>query len=355
MSRALVIGGTGPTGRHIVDGLLARDYEVTILHRGHHEDPTMSPDVEHIHVDPFDADDLAAGLAGREFDVAVAGYGRLRLTSAALVGRTGHVVALGGVPAYKGYFDPHVNTPYGYPVPVRESFPVATEPEHGERSCRVARAEEALFSHSSAGAFTACVFRYAYIYGPGQLVPREWCVIKRILDGRRVVPLPDGGLALLTHGYARNMAHAVLLAVEDPAVVNGAAYNCGDEDQLSLRQCVEVIAATMGVDVEVVSTPDLIGHPMTSFCSNQRAHHRLMDISRVQRDLGYRDLVPANEAMSTTTQYYIENPPTEGPQGNLQDTFDYAMEDRLLDLVRRSSAEMQAISGDPVPRLHAYR
>ena len=35
--KALVIGGTGPTGPYIVEGLLRRGYEVTIYHRGTHE------------------------------------------------------------------------------------------------------------------------------------------------------------------------------------------------------------------------------------------------------------------------------------------------------------------------------
>jgi nucleoside-diphosphate-sugar epimerase len=34
--KALVIGGTGPTGPYVVEGLLQRDYEVTIMHGGFH-------------------------------------------------------------------------------------------------------------------------------------------------------------------------------------------------------------------------------------------------------------------------------------------------------------------------------
>ena len=34
---ALVIGGTGPTGPFIVEGLVERGWEVTILHRGFHD------------------------------------------------------------------------------------------------------------------------------------------------------------------------------------------------------------------------------------------------------------------------------------------------------------------------------
>ncbi|MFH1486398.1 MAG: NAD-dependent epimerase/dehydratase family protein, partial [Chloroflexota bacterium] len=49
--KALVIGGTGPTGPYIVEGLLKRGYDVAILHRGTHEIP-LPTEVEHIHNDP---------------------------------------------------------------------------------------------------------------------------------------------------------------------------------------------------------------------------------------------------------------------------------------------------------------
>ena len=49
--RALVVGGTGPTGPHIVAGLVSRGYDVTVFHRGFHELPELA-DVEHIHGDP---------------------------------------------------------------------------------------------------------------------------------------------------------------------------------------------------------------------------------------------------------------------------------------------------------------
>ena len=51
---ALVIGGTGPTGHYIVNGLLQRGFEVAILHTGRHEVDEIPPEVEHIHTNPFD-------------------------------------------------------------------------------------------------------------------------------------------------------------------------------------------------------------------------------------------------------------------------------------------------------------
>ena len=78
MSTALVIGGTGPTGIHIVQGLVDRGWDVTILHRGTHERPETPAVVRHLHADPYDVDSLSAALAGHRYDLIVAMYGRLR-------------------------------------------------------------------------------------------------------------------------------------------------------------------------------------------------------------------------------------------------------------------------------------
>ena len=49
--KALVIGGTGPSGPHIVNGLISRGYDVSVLHGGQHE-IRFDEEIEHIHVDP---------------------------------------------------------------------------------------------------------------------------------------------------------------------------------------------------------------------------------------------------------------------------------------------------------------
>jgi putative NADH-flavin reductase len=118
--RTLVIGGTGPTGHFVVNGLLRRGHTVAILHTGRHEVAEIPPSVEHIHTDPFDQAALSASLAGRTFDLTIATYGRLRATCEVMNGRTGRFISIGGVPAYRGYSNPGVLTPHGLPVPVAE-------------------------------------------------------------------------------------------------------------------------------------------------------------------------------------------------------------------------------------------
>ena len=86
--KALVVGGTGPTGPFLVNGLLHRGYAVTMLHRGTHEIPEIPPAVEHLHADPHFRETLDAALAGRSFDLVIATYGRIRFVAEALVGKT---------------------------------------------------------------------------------------------------------------------------------------------------------------------------------------------------------------------------------------------------------------------------
>ena len=70
--------------------------------------------------------------------------------------------------------------------------------------------------------------------------------IRRALDKRPFLILSEGGLSLMTHGYAGNLAHAVLLAVDKPEVAAGQIYNCGDDIQFSVRQIVDIIADEIG-------------------------------------------------------------------------------------------------------------
>ena len=60
--RTLVVGGTGPTGPFIVEGLRQRGHQVTIFHRGTHEIPEIPPEVEHIHGDPHFPETIAEAM-----------------------------------------------------------------------------------------------------------------------------------------------------------------------------------------------------------------------------------------------------------------------------------------------------
>jgi len=345
--RALVVGGTGPTGPFMVNGLLARGYDVAILHRGEHESDAIPPEVEHIHVDPYDPGAVAPALEGRSFDVAIVTYGRLRAVAEALRGKTGRFLSIGGVPAYRGFMNPELHDPPGLPVPTAESAPLVEAAGEDEKGYRIVRTERLVFDlHPE-----ATHFRYPYVYGPHQLVPREWCVVRRILDGRPFIVLPEDGLTLHHYGYVENLAHAVLLAVDHAEAAAGQIYHCADEEVLTLRQVVMTIADALGADLEIVGMPWALATPARPLVGQPLTTHRVLDLAKLKRDLGYHDRVPPGDALARTAHWLVANRPEPGgPEETvLQDPFDYTAEDRLVAAWRAALASMPAVEFELEP------
>jgi nucleoside-diphosphate-sugar epimerase len=346
MSRtALLIGGTGPTGPPIAHGLASRGYEVTLLHSGHHEIPEVAH-FRHLHGDVFSEEGLRSALGSETFDVSIASYGRLRSIAEVVQGRVGRIISIGGAPVYRGFFDPEMHRPSGLPIPTREDAELATESDDG-KSYRIGRTEQLLFeSHP-----TATHFRYPYVYGPRQLAPREWCIVKRILDGRPFLVLPDGGLSIIPYGYTDNLAHALLLAVDQPEASMGEIFNCGDDEKLTIRQVAEIITEELHHDWELLSMPGEIAVPARPLMQNYRTTHRYIDTTKLRERLGYRDVVPPRQAVRLAANWLVANRPEPGgyEERALQDPFDYAAEDRLAAWWRAATAEPPDLGYAEVP------
>jgi hypothetical protein len=330
-----------------VRGLLARGFAVAILHRGTHESDEIPSEVEHIHADPYDAEAFAAGLGGRSFEVVVATYGRLREVARVCAGRAGQFLGIGGVPLYRGWMRPEDLVPRGLPVPLREDAPKVESADELRKGFMIRRTEEAVFSFHP----RAAMFRYPTVYGPRQLLPLEWCIVRRLLDGRPHLVLPDGGLTLATAGYAENLAHALRLAVDQPDAAAGQSYNCGDEQTLTLAQRVETIAKIMGREIEIVSVPADVALPAWPMLTHEASDHRLMDLGKIQRELGYRDKVPVPEALRRTVDWLVANKPEPGgfTEQLLGDPFDYEAEGRLVAAAREGHEKMRAASHAKAP------
>ena len=339
--RALVIGGTGPTGPYLVQGLLDLGYDVTILHTGRHEIAEMSSTVEHVHTNPFRIAEVDTALGTRTFDIVYAMYGRLRDLAPYFVGRCGRFLAVGGVPAYRGFALPQTNWPTGMLVPVREEDERATNDDNAKVAAIVAT-EDVYFAAHPGGT----LFRYPLIYGPGQINPREWLVVRRILDGRHRMIVADGGLTLRAAGYGPNVSHALVLAASHPEASAGKAYNVGDEVVLTARQSIEVIAAALNCEMEIVNLPAELATPARPFLSAETTLHKYTGVDLIRHDLGYRDVVPAVEALGLTARYLAANPVPRGSETEmrLQDPFDYYAEDRLIESYRALVAVAQPLA-----------
>jgi nucleoside-diphosphate-sugar epimerase len=343
--KALMIGGTGPTGPFVVKGLIERGYSVDMLHSGRNEIPETPDEVVHIHADVYDPAQLTQVLAGGPWDLCVAAYGRLRKVAELLSGRVGRFVSIGGFPALLGYMNPYAFEPHGMPVPTPADGPLVRDEALDTKGYRIVLTEEAVLEHQP----EATHFRYPFVYGPRQPVPREWLIVKRVLDGRPHIILPDGGLTLHHFGYSENLAHAILLAIDNPARTLGQIYNAADSEVLTLRAVVELIAAGLDHTFEIVNLPWEFATPARPLITQPLTTHRVLDVSKMQRDFGYCDLVPPREAVVRTARWLVENPLSEDQQKLLQDPFDYAAEDLLIESWRKAIASLPEIEWKVAP------
>lgn len=353
MVSALVIGGTGPTGPFIVNGLVEQGYEPVILHRGTHEVEFVD-DFEHIHADPHFEEPLREALEGRQFDLVLATYGRLRVIVDVVADATNRFVTIGGTAYSKTELS----------KPADES--TARTMTH-KLVQRISETEDRLLEAHARGVFNVTHLRYPNLYGPRQLAPREWSIIRRILDGRRQIPIMDGGLTLESRAYVENAAKAVLLAIGDPEASAGQVYNVADEVTPSDGERALAIAAAMDVEVELVNYPPVAGRPAYFWGVGRNleymdsegpppTHHKLLDISKIRDDLGYRDPVDFQAAIQRTVAWYQEHPLEYGgdEENRIGDPFDYDGEDAFAHALDRFVKETESIPFAGVTLRHSY-
>lgn len=342
--KALIIGGTGPTGPHIIGGLLDRGYEVAMLNRGSRDSDAIPPNVERIVGDPHFAEPLEEALGERTFDIVVATYGRLLYVADVVSTKTDRLITVGGMASYSGFGLPgsvDEYAPLGMPIPASEDAPLVESEEENRFSYLVRSTEDAVMAHHAAGTMNVSHYRYPLVYGPWQVKPTAfWWVMQRCLDQRPYVVLPNAGLALTTRGYSENLAHSVLLAVDQPENSAGQIYNCGDERQFSFAQWVAVIAEAMEWELEVLSAPGQFATPARELLHvNGRGLHQHLDLSKIRRELSYSDRVDALSAVRQTVQWFKDHPPENESYVEALRAH-YAVEDQLAEILRDANERM---------------
>jgi len=122
-----------------------------------------------------------------------------------------------------------------------------------------------------------------------------------------------------------------------------------------MRQLVEVIARTMGHQLEIISVPG--GLPLRASIQQMSTQHRMVDIFKIRTQLGYRDVVGTLDAIERTVRWYVEDPLERGGDMELQllDPFDYDAEDQLVRIAKEYYQKMAAVEvRKPGPSAHPY-
>lgn len=220
MARSLVIGGTLFIGRALVEQLLARGDQVTVMHRGH--GTPWGQRVGELRADRNDVAAVRAALAGRSFDVVYDNvYDWERGTTADMVVASARAAALGG--ALRRYVFTSSVAVFGSGLGHGEDSPMVPADYPVPYSALKAESERALFRLHREEGIPVTTIRPAFIYGPRNPFDREAFFWDRMVAGRPVI-VPGDGQTPMQWVLAGDVARASIAAAERD-VAAGRGYN----------------------------------------------------------------------------------------------------------------------------------
>ena len=351
--RALVTGGAGFVGSHLVEALLARGLEVRVLDRLDpqvHGAERMRP--AHLHAeaelqtgDVRDPDAVKRALDGVDVvfhEAALVGVGQsmYEIVDYVSTNSLGAAVLLEEVVRRRDRIRKLVvassNTVYGEgayrnaegrivhpplrPVEQLEARAFATRDERGRVLSPVPTPESKPLQPTSVYAVTkrdheemflavggsygipTVALRYFNIYGTRQAVSNPYTgVIKifasRMLAGRPPLVFEDGQQSR-DFVHVSDIVRANLLALEHDAA-NGNVYNVGTGRGTSVLDVAEALASALGFE----TPPQIVGRYRAG-----DVRHCFADTGRIERDLGYRARVSLPEGMRELLEWIRDQP-----------------------------------------------
>lgn len=336
--KILLIGGSGFIGQFTAQQLLQSGHQVTVFHRGKISAPQGA---EEIFGDRQFLQDHQLEFRRQKFDVVVdfiLSSGRqaqqLMDTFRGIVGR---VVALSSMDVYRAWGVFYNMEPGGLQeLPLTEDSELRTSrvtypPDVLKRAQVIygwmdaeydkIPVEQAVLGDAK---LPGTILRLPMIYGPGDPVQRFHPILKRIDDGRKQIIFADDVAPLRTpRGYVADVGTAVALAATSSQAA-GRIYNVCETEFFGELDWARKIAAASNWTGEFVVLPH-DKTPKHLLWPGNTAQHIVASSERIRKELGYRELLPCEEAIRRTIEWGHANPPAEPLT-----QFDYAAEDEAL-------------------------
>ncbi len=288
--RAIVTGGAGFVGSHLVDALVARGDEVTVV------DDLSTGRREHVHAAArlvehdirrpllLDADvvfhlaaqaDVGTSVKRPVFDAEVNVLGTLNILESAREVGAAVVFASTGGAIYGDVDGPAAEdaplqpvSPYGMAKLAAEAYVAGWHRVHGLRTV---------------------VLRFANIYGPRQSASLEGGVIaiflERLAKGEETLVFGDGG-------QTRDFVHVddVVVALLRAAGREGGTFNIGTGVETSVNRLHELCRQACGIDKPPGHGPPRLGD----------ARRSVLDVTRAEQELGWRAQVALDAGLERT-------------------------------------------------------
>jgi nucleoside-diphosphate-sugar epimerase len=363
--KVLVVGGSQFNGFALVQELVRRGHDVTVVNRGRTEAPF--PDgVRRLTADRTDRHRMSEVLGTEEFDCVhdMCAYHPQDVESMIelLRGRVGHYVFVSSTVIYAR----------STILPITEESPVDRSELQIEYGLHKLLCEDRLLEEFETSGFPATTVALSMVMGPRNIVPdREQRMFVRLLQGRPVLLL-GRGTALGQIGDVDDQAEALCDVMGQP-VTFGQRYNLTGGQSFSDEGYVDVFAEVVGAEAHKVFVPaDVVDgvwngrlelglarptgahidirttqaeqrmqemairqrYQLTNLVQKLAPHlHRwddsvLFGIDKLARDVGWRPRRTFRETVEKTYDWFTR----EGIADRV--TFDFAFEDELFEHAR---------------------
>jgi nucleoside-diphosphate-sugar epimerase len=214
------------------------------------------------------------------------------------------------------------------PVPIPETQRTVA-PGDDTYSTKKAKLERILLEN---GRIPAAVVRPCAIYGPGDRMGREWHFVKRALDRRPYVVLTNRGAGHFHTTASENIGELVRLMAARPRT---DVFNCGDPDPPKVVEIARAIGEAAGHSFEEVLLEGPAGRGEIGQTPWSTPKPLLVDMTKAERELGYRAAITWGEALPLHVRWLIEATRDRDwrqvlTRGAEYLKFDYESEDELV-------------------------
>jgi nucleoside-diphosphate-sugar epimerase len=336
--RILVIGGSGFIGTPLVRELVSGGHEAAVFHRRIEQGPSR---VAQLEGDRNRLPEYVGAL--REFapdvviDMVLSSAEQARQLMTVAGELDARVVAVSSMDVYRAW-GVMLGTEPGElePMPLTEDSPLRTV--RNVYPAEMVEKLKSIFTWLTPGYEKAAVeqevmgegsrhsaIRLPMVFGPGDRLHRLHGTVRRIRDGRPFILLPEEHAAWRgPRGYVENVAYAIALTATSSRAAGRIYHVCDEPTMTELAWQEKIAAETQWTGRFVLLPRERV--PQHLLTPGNPAQHVVADTRRIRTELGYRELVPAEEAIRRTIAWEESNPPV----GSAVTPVDYAAEDAAL-------------------------
>ena len=217
--------------------------------------------------------------------------GTMNLLEHARHGRVPRFVFVSSSSVYGGRKDPPFRETDSVGNPVS---PYAATKRAGELLCYT--------YHHLFGLAVSCL-RYFTVYGPRQRPEMAIHKFARRMRQGRPIPLFGDGSSSRDYTYVDDIVDGTVRALD--RCEGYEIYNLGESETTTLKELVDLIASSLGIEPLVEWLPDQPGDVPLTFA----------DVSKAKERLGYAPSVPVREGVGRFIEWYLEGPGREDAAG----------------------------------------